>query len=303
MKYPSYLSGLLFVILLPFQVLATDIQDAKATINNQTIDSAANKLPPEIQKEAEKDTNKNNKTWYFSWGYSRESWGKSDIHVKQAALGNDFIVHDVEAKDFPGALLSKDFTVPQYNIRVGHFINEDHTLAVEFNFDHTKYNNVIGQNAHITGLINNQAVDMNQTLTRSYFNYILHNGANHIMMNIVKISPLVGENEQTMSLSAISRAGVGILFPHSENTIMGNQNSFGDKKIRNCCGLNHGWWQINGWTAGVELGGRFTFYRPFYLETTVKEAYGKLYDVPVYQGTADQKLWMTEGVVSLGFLY
>jgi hypothetical protein len=45
------------------------------------------------------------------------------------------------------------------------------------------------------------------------------------------------------------------------------------------------------------------FYRPVYLEATIKEAYGKLYNVPVYQGTADQSLWMTEGVLSMGFLY
>lgn len=287
-----------------FKAYAVENQEVKVIEQTGKDSKELSKETAKLEaKEDVKEVKSKNKNWYFSWGYNREHWGKSDIHIKQSSLNNDFVIHDVEATDYPGVLLSKDFTVPQFNIRVGKFINEDHTLAFEFSLDHTKYNNVIGQNAHITGTVNGQYVDMNQILTNSYFYYVLHNGANHIMMNLVKISPLIGENEQSMSVSAISRAGLGILFPHSSNTIMGNFNSVGDKKISNCCGFNHGWWQINGWTAGVELGARFMFYRPIYLEATLKEAYAKLYNVPVYFGTADQKLWMTEGVVSLGFLY
>lgn len=293
--------SILALIFLTFNIFGADVLTTKPTTPNSATPEVKNE--EKVQTQTPKEIKSSNKTWYFSWGYNREHWGNSDIHVKQPGLGNDFVVHDVEATDYPGVLLSKDFTVPQFNIRVGHFINEDHTLAVEFSLDHTKYNNLIGQNAHITGTINNQAVDYNQVLTTNYFYYVLHNGANHIMVNIAKILPLVGENEQTMSFSGIGRAGVGFLFPHSDNTIRGDKNSVGEKKLSNCCGFNHGWWQVNGWTAGVELGGRFMFYRPMYLEATVKEAYGKLYNVPVYLGTADQSLWMTEGVLSLGFLY
>src|SRR5277367_2650132 len=37
--------------------------------------------------------------WYFSWGYSKEWWAPSDIHVSQASLGNDFTLHGVRATD------------------------------------------------------------------------------------------------------------------------------------------------------------------------------------------------------------
>jgi hypothetical protein len=289
-----------------FIIIAISLCTNSIKINAKEV--TAGPAAPETKQETKvetkpNETKSNNKSWYFSWGYNREHWGKSDIHVKQSSLGNDFVIHNVEASDYPGVLLSSDLTVPQFSFRVGKFINEDHTLAIEFNMDHTKYNNNIGQVAQVTGRINNQYVDINHVLDDNYFYYVLHNGANHIMMNFVKITPLIGENEQSMSLSAISRAGVGILFPHSGNTILGNKNSVGKKSLGNCCGFNHGWWQVNGWTAGVELGGRFMFYRPVYLEATIKEAYGKLYNVPVYQGTADQSLWMTEGVLSMGFLY
>jgi hypothetical protein len=40
-----------------------------------------------------------------------------------------------------------------------------------------------------------------------------------------------------------------------------------------------------------------------YLELTAKEAYGVLHHVPVYQGTSDQTIWMTEEVLTAGFLF
>ena len=33
------------------------------------------------------------------------------------------------------------------------------------------------------------------------------------------------------------------------------------------------WWQVNGWTTGVELGFRFVLYKSVYLELTDKVAY------------------------------
>ena len=40
------------------------------------------------------------KNWYFSWGYSRQWYAPSDIHVTQPGLGNNFTVHQVKASDF-----------------------------------------------------------------------------------------------------------------------------------------------------------------------------------------------------------
>jgi hypothetical protein len=70
-----------------------------------------------------------------------------------------------------------------------------------------------------------------------------------------------------------------------------------------CCFKSDDWWQLNGWTAGVEVGLRYRVYKTMYVEATTKAAYGVLRGVPVYQGTADQNLWMTEQVVSVGFLF
>lgn len=247
--------------------------------------------------------------WYFSWGYSRQQYAPSDIHVRQPGLGNDFTVHQASAKDFPtGAeetvrdLLSLNLTSPQENVRVGKFLNPQQTFAVELSIDHSKYNTDLNQNALVSGTINNAPVNANQVLTDQYFNYALHNGLNHVMVNAVWLHHLAGPVKEPGDLELISRVGAGILLPHAENTIFGQQNQVGPKNENICCSSGD-WWQVNGWTAGVEMGVRYTVYRSIYLELTQKVAYGVLRNVPVYQGTADQTLWMSEQVLSTGFRF
>ncbi|NVO06053.1 MAG: hypothetical protein HXX19_09060 [Rhodoferax sp.] len=93
------------------------------------------------------------------------------------------------------------------------------------------------------------------------------------------------------------------MLPHAENTILGNTVQVGPKNDNICCFNKGDWWQVNGWTAGVEVGLRYTVYKTIFLELTSKWAYGQLRGVPVYQGSADQTLIMTEQVLSTGFLF
>ncbi len=250
---------------------------------------------------------KNN--WYFSWGYSRQQYAPSDIHVSQPSQGNDFTVHQAQASDFPSSvqdslnsLVNLDFTNPQENVRIGKFLNPEKTFAVEFSLDHSKYNTNLNQTADVTGTINNQPVNGPKVLDSQYFNYALHNGLNHLMINAVWLHHLAGPSQAPGDLQLISRVGAGILLPHADNTILGRENQVGPKNTNVCCGSGD-WWQINGWTAGVEVGVRYTVYKSIFLELTQKVAYGALKGVPVYQGTADQTIWMSEQVLSMGFLF
>jgi hypothetical protein len=244
--------------------------------------------------------------WYGSWGYSKQYWAPSDIHVSQPSLGNNFTLYNVHGTDeFSSSDLFNptDFFGPEYNIRIGRFINDERTIAVEFSLDHTKYQTTIGQTAQVSGQINGMPVNSSQVLSTSYFNEVLHNGANHVMLNGVYRYPLIGQTNETLSVAAIGKAGLGIMLPHTSDTIMGNANSVGPKTLGNSVGLNNGWWQLNGWTAGVEGGLRVVLYKPVYLEVTDKIAYARLDNLPAYLGTIQQSLWMNEIVVSIGFTY
>lgn len=248
--------------------------------------------------------------WYFSWGYSRQQYAASDIHVSQPSQGNDFTVHGVKGSDFPSSipdtlnsLFNLDFTNPQENLRIGKFMNEDKTFAIEFSLDHSKYNVDADQTADVSGTIAGAPAASSMVLNAQNFNYALHNGLNHVMINAVWLRHLAGPERKPGDLQLISRVGAGILLPHADNTILGKANQVGPKNENVCCFNSNDWWQVNGWTAGVEVGVRYRVYKSMFLELTQKFAYGVLKGVPVYQGTADQKLWMSEQVLSAGFLF
>ena len=266
--------------------------------------------PQDSTKESFNRALKDEGKWYFSWGYSRQQYAPSDIHVSQPELGNDFTVHKAAASDFPGSvsdtlnsLVNFDFTNPQENIRIGKFMNPEKTFAIEFSLDHTKYNTDFGQTASVSGTINNQPAPGSMALTPQNFTYALHNGLNHVMVNAVWLKHLRGPEQQAGHLQLISRVGAGILLPHADNTIFGKENQVGPKNENICCFSSNDWWQLNGWTVGTEVGLRYLIYKSIYGELTQKFAYGALKGVPVYKGTADQTIWMSEQVFSLGFLF
>jgi hypothetical protein len=248
--------------------------------------------------------------WYFSWGYSRQQYAPSDIHVSQPGLGNNFTVHQAAAQDFPAnfgdtlnSITNLNFTSPQENIRVGRFLNAEKTFAVEFSLDHSKYNTNLDQTAYVSGTVNNQPYNKNLVLSEQNFDYMLHNGLNHVMLNAVWLHHLYGPEQKPGDLQLISRAGAGILVPHAETTVFGQQPDVGPKTQNVCCFSSNDWWQINGWTTGIEVGVRYRIIESMYLELTSKVAYGVLRGVPVYQGSANQTIWMTEEVLSAGFLF
>ncbi len=272
--------------------------------------AAANPTPAISTKASLERALSEENNWYFSWGYSRQQYAPSDIHVSQPSQGNDFTVHQAAASDFPSSvqdtvtsLFGLDFTNPQENVRIGKFMNPEKTFAIEFSLDHSKYNTDFGQTVQVSGTKAGQPYNQNQVLDKQNFNYALHNGLNHLMVNAVWLNHLAGPVHKPGDLELISRVGAGILLPHADNTIFGNENQVGPKNQNICCFSKGDWWQINGWTAGVEVGLRYTVYKTIFLELTQKIAYGALTGVPVYQGSADQTIWMSEQVLSTGFLF
>jgi hypothetical protein len=255
---------------------------------------------------AQDDSNDDN--WYFSWGYSRQQYADSDIHVRQPSEGNDFTVHNAHARDYPATLgetiqsiFNLNWTIPQENVRVGRFWDAKRDFAIELSYDHSKYNVNHGQRAHVTGTVNNQPAE-DMKITSDNFNWNLHNGLNHIMLNAVWFKHLNDKVQTPGDLQLVSRVGAGILLPHADNTVFGHNDQVGPKDKNRCCGKGD-WWQLNGWTVGVEEGFRYTFYKSVYAELTGKIAYGELHGIPVYHGLAEQNIWMAEEVLSVGFLF
>ncbi|MBS1763148.1 MAG: hypothetical protein JSR00_09760, partial [Bacteroidetes bacterium] len=75
--------------------------------------------------------------FYFQWGYNTEWYTKSNIHF-QLKNGSNFTLYHVKAHDKPDldAILKKpaEISIPQYNYRLGYYLNSKRTKAIEINF-------------------------------------------------------------------------------------------------------------------------------------------------------------------------
>ena len=93
--------------------------------------------------------------WYGSWGYSKQYYLPTDIHVSQPSLGNAFTIHGVHGgDDFSlSDIFNGDLFGPEYNIRIGRFINDERTIGLELSLDHSKYTTTGGQFANVSGVV------------------------------------------------------------------------------------------------------------------------------------------------------
>ena len=227
---------------------------------------------------------------YFSWGYNEEAYTKSTVHIKQDALGNDFDMIHVTGHDHQGwndGVTNKPLTIPQYNYRLGYYFNEKQDLAIELNFDHTKYIIVDGQNIHIKGKVAHVQVDSNIVFSAQNGDYYyLNNGANFFLFNIVIRVGLYHTRSNYLRIDLTGKAGIGPVIPHVQNSIFGYVND------------QH--FQFGGWNTGVELALRATIMRYGFIEFSQKLDYARYSNLALYDGTAKQNFGTYETILSIG---
>lgn len=235
--------------------------------------------------------------WYFSLGVAKTYYANSDISVAQSN-GNDFTVHSVQGHD---EIDDVRFYQPDI-VRIGRFIDDDKMWAVELGLDHVKYSSTLGQTATVTGT--NSGGTGSQTLSSSYFSYMLHNGLNHLMVDLVYRRPITAlPVNDTSSLAFIGKVGTGIAYVHPYIDINGQSSNVGDKSFNNIIGFNSGWWRIVGVSTSVEAGFRYVINKPWYLELTDKTIFTSMSNIPVYNGSASQNLWSNEILFSVGYTF
>lgn len=229
--------------------------------------------------------------FYFSWGYNTESYSKSDIHIVQPSLHNDYVFNNTLAHDHIGwnELFQHDLTIPQYNYRLGYFFNEKQTWGIELNFDHTKYVVTSGQTVHVTGIMNDSPIDMNVITGDSVLRYQLNNGANFFLLNLVRRINIFTSSSKKFQVDALLKGGIGPVIPHVQNTIFGKDN------------VPH--FQFGGWNTGIEITIKATFFKFIYLEFCDKGDYARYSNLKVYEGTAAQSFFTHELILNLGITF
>lgn len=201
---------------------------------------------------------------YFQWGYNREWYTRSTIHFKMSN-GNNFVLHNVKAHDKPdiAAVIKTpgDISIPQYNYRIGFYINKKRTTSIELNFDHAKYVVTDGQRVHVTGTIDGKRADGDSIMDRYNFLHFEHtDGANWLHINYVKQKTIFTTTKKARPLvNLIWKAGAGINIPRTDFTWKGER-------------LNNDF-HVAGYNFGVEGGARLYVLKHLFLELTGKTGY------------------------------
>ena len=206
-------------------------------------------------------------TFYLALGSHRAFYSASDIRVIRGSEPSfDFTLHKVKAED-EGGLRWK--TAPQFSYRIGYYFNKKN-FGIEYSYDHIKYFVKQGQRVHMTGTIQGQPQNRDTTLTANFFQMEHSDGGNYAMINLVKIWPLYAKGKGQPIIDLIGRAGVGIVNPKTNTTILGAHRD--DR------------YHFSGYVVGTEWGARVHFLKNFYVMGSFKGAFANYNRFLIYEG-------------------
>lgn len=174
-----------------------------------------------------------------------------------------------------------------FNLKVGYFFDYNQTWAVELSYEPVKYHVTDGQKVKMAGTWENNPIDT--TITFSSANGYFYNldGSNLLSLNVVKRFQLLQDKKHLVRLDALAKGGGGPVMPHTFNSIA--------NKI-----AEHPSFQFGGWNAGLEAALRLTVLRYVFVEGGYKYSWASYSDVSVYNGTASQKLTISQVIISAG---
>lgn len=242
---------------------------------------------------------------YFSWGYTRCWYSKSDIHFVDhsnkyhPATGRyndyDFTIYNAKAVDRPDFDAIKDvvnITIPQFVVHAGYYFNNKKDLGIEISYDHAKYvvNNY--QKVHIKGNFNGNYVDQDTILDPNNLVHFEHtDGANFWMVNLLKRWKLY-EPSKNFNAGFVVKPGAGIVYPRTDVTMFGER-------------LNNNW-HLAGWIVGIEAGFRAEFLKHGVFEFTGKGVYADYRKCLVLgkgNGSANHHFFATQLTMTLGVMF
>ena len=233
-------------------------------------------------------------SFFFEWGYNREVYSKSTIRIYDGGL-NDFKVYDVKAKDRPDYdhILKNpiQFTVPQYSIRLGCYLDSERKKALVLSFDHAKYVVVDRQTARVKGKLQGEDVDSVMVLDPDNFLHFEHtNGANFLQVGLQIQGGRFksqGSKVKYERWSWTLQPMVGVVIPKTFVKLWGEalDNEF----------------HVAGFIISGEVGVRYKLSKLFYLTTQIRTGFADYIDVlAACNAKASHAFFYAQGDVCLG---
>lgn len=250
---------------------------------------------------AQKDSLKKKKTIFLMWGYNREAYTTSTLHFVNHGSGTgvngsyDFKVHDVKAHDRPDFDQLYDvinITIPQFNVRVGFWLNNSNNEGFELSYDHAKYVVTNYQTARFEGNIDGQYVNKDSLLDPNFFHFEHTDGANFWMISYLKKNKIYYSKNKNVQLSYIFKPGAGAVIPRTDVTI------FGDRLNNN--------FKVAGFCAAIETAIRLELYKHFILDIAAKGGYANYMNAFVHNkghGKVSHQFGFLEGIFTFGYQF
>ena len=238
-------------------------------------------------------------TFYFYWGWNRGAYSKSDINFS----GSDynFTLSNVIANDRQSPFDPKvyfgftKFTIPQYNFRMGYFINEHYQISL--GADHMKYVMKTNQVSTIDGYISNSGTAYDGVYDQQSFvispNFLLFehtDGLNYLNTEIRRSDILF--DRKYFQLSVNEGLGTGIVLPRTNTTLLNNPR--------------YDEFHLAGYGFGAVTAVKFTFFKYFIIQSELKGGFIHLPDIRTTineEDRAAQHFWWTQYNVVFGLQF
>jgi hypothetical protein len=235
--------------------------------------------------------------FFFSWGYNRSAYSKSDISF--SGTGVDFTLDNVVAKDRPTPFNFEDYfvqvTLPQFVVSGGYFFRDN--WSISFGTDHMKYVVKEDQQVNVTGSIDSSASslfagnysDQSMTLEAHFLRFEHTNGLNYINTGLEHYDVLWDAKKGASKFTLVEGISLSMLYPRS------------DVDLFDVEGTNV--FHVAGWGAALHLGFRFNILKNLYVFWNHKVGYIDLPDVlcELNKYKAKQHFFFYQTALSLGY--
>lgn len=215
-------------------------------------------------------------SFYVYWGWNYGWYTKSDINFR--GENYDFTLENVIANDRQSKFNLNTYfnpvllTIPQYNFRVGLFINENYNLS--FGIDHMKYVVQSGQTVNINGRINSTGTEFDGNyanddilLSNDFLRFEHSDGLNYLNFELRRFDEII--NLKNVKISLTEGFGLGALYPKT-NAVLFGQEGYDE-------------FLLSGYGISGVLGINVSIYKHFFIQSELK---GGFMDLPNIKTTS-----------------
>lgn len=233
---------------------------------------------------------------YFYWGWNNSAYSQSDIYFYGKNF--EFTLKDAVATDRQTPVLleyinPKTITIPQYNLRIGYFINDKYSVSI--GNDHMKYVVKTGQQKTVRGHISETNTkydgyydDQEVEVSLEFMIFEHTDGLNYENIDIRRHERFNQFGKFT--LDGFAGIGIGLLYPRTNATLF--QGTRYDK------------FNVAGYGYNALAGLNLTYKGRYFVQTEYKGGYIDMPNIRISEDSsegASQSFYFFQYNIVFGF--